>query len=253
MESPRSTSPLLLPVLALSAMTIAVLQTVVVPVLAQIGAALGASPSGVGWALTANLLAAAVLTPVLGRLGDVHGRRPVLLGILAVVVAGSVLAAADGVAAAAPAGAGAAGRVVRPVPLAIGVLRDELPAERLTGAMAVVSATLGAGGGLGLVATGLLTRGGGDYHRVFWLAAAVSGLALVLAWAVVPARRPARPGASTGPAPPSSGPGWCSCCSRCPRAARGAGARRSRSAASPPPRSCSAAGSSCSTGPPTRW
>ena len=186
----RGASPLLLPTLALTATVIAVLQTVVVPVLGTIGADLGSSTSATGWVLTANLLAAAVLTPVLGRLGDVHGRRPVLLGILAVVTAGSLLAALTSSLPLLILGRVLQGSSYALFPLSIGVLRDELRPEKLTGAMAVVSATLGAGGGLGLVLTGLLTRGGGDYHRVFWVAALVTVLAFVLAYAVVPARRP---------------------------------------------------------------
>jgi len=186
----RTASPLLLPVLALSATVIAVLQTVVVPVLATIGASLGSSAAATGWVLTANLLSAAVLTPVLGRLGDVHGRRPVLLGVLAVVTLGSLLAAVTSSLPLLLVARVLQGAAYALFPLSIGILRDELPAYRLTGAMAVVSASLGAGGGFGLVLTGLLTRGGGDYHRIFWLAAAVTALALVMAAAVVPARSP---------------------------------------------------------------
>ncbi|HEU0103712.1 MAG TPA: MFS transporter [Mycobacteriales bacterium] len=190
----RGASPLLLPTLALAATVIAVLQTVVVPVLATIGADLGSSASATGWVLTANLLAAAVLTPVLGRLGDVHGRRPVLLGILAVVTAGSVLAALTSSLPLLILARVLQGSAYALFPLSIGILRDELPATKLTGAMAVVSATLGAGGGLGLVITGLLTRDGGDYHRVFWFAALVTVLAYVLAYAVVPTRQPSDTG-----------------------------------------------------------
>ncbi len=188
--SPRSASPLLLPVLALTATVIAVLQTVVVPVLATIGHALHSSPSATGWVLTANLLAAAVLTPVLGRLGDVHGRRPVLLGILVVVTAGSVLAAVTSSLTLLVVARVLQGASYALFPLSLGVLRDELPPARLTGAMAVVSSSLGAGGGFGLVLTGLLTRHGGDYHRVFWVATAFTVLALVLVAVVVPDRRP---------------------------------------------------------------
>ena len=186
----RTASPLLLPTLALTATVIAVLQTVVVPVLATIATDLHTSTAATGWVLTANLLAAAVLTPVLGRLGDVHGRRPVLLGILLVVTAASALAALTSSLPLLIAARVLQGSSYALFPLSIGVLRDELPTERLTGAMAVVSATLGAGGGLGLVMTGLLTRGGGDYHRVFWVAALVTLAAFVLALRVVPARRP---------------------------------------------------------------
>jgi hypothetical protein len=45
------------------------------------------------------------------------------------------------------------------------------------------------GAGLGLVLTGVLTGGGADYHRIFWLAAAVSAAAMgAIAWTVP--RRP---------------------------------------------------------------
>jgi hypothetical protein len=44
---------------------------------------------------------------------------------------------------------------------------------------------LSLGAGLGLVLTGVLTRGGADYHRIFWLASGVSAVALAaLAWTV---------------------------------------------------------------------
>jgi MFS family permease len=186
---------ILLPALALTVMVVAVLQTLVVPVIAQIGATLQVSSSAVGWALTANLLAAAVLTPVLGRLGDVHGRRPVLLGILAVVAAGSLLAAVTTSLPLLILARVLQGASYGLFPLSMAVLRDELPAERLTGAMAVVSGTLGIGGGLGLVLTGLLTRANGDYHRIFWLSLAVTLAAMVLAAWTVPARRPDPTGA----------------------------------------------------------
>ena len=93
MPTTAAPSRLLLPALSFVVMVVAVLQTLVVPVLADIGAQLGASTSAVGWVVTANLLAAAVMTPVLGRLGDVHGKRPVLRGILVAVALGSLLAA----------------------------------------------------------------------------------------------------------------------------------------------------------------
>lgn len=42
------------------------------------------------WTLTITLFSGAVATPLLGRLGSDHRRRPVVLGTLAVVLAGSV-------------------------------------------------------------------------------------------------------------------------------------------------------------------
>lgn len=192
--APSEPGRVLLPALALTVMVVAVLQTLVVPVVGQIGEALSVGPSAVGWTITANLLAAAVATPVLGRLGDVHGRRPVLLGILVVVAAGSLLAAVTTSLPLLILARVLQGASYGLFPLSMAVLRDELPADRLTGAMAVVSGTLGVGGGLGLVLTGLLTRDGGDYHRIFWLSLVVTLGALVLAHRTVPRRRPDRNG-----------------------------------------------------------
>src|SRR5688500_11210152 len=82
---------LLVLALALGVTTLSLLQSLVVPVLGTIQEQLGVSPGAAGWVLTANLLAAAVFTPVLGRLGDLRGERPVILGILIAVAAGTLL------------------------------------------------------------------------------------------------------------------------------------------------------------------
>src|SRR5690348_17422568 len=84
-------SRLALPVACYAVLLVSALQTLVVPVVATIQADLGVSATSASWVVTANLLAAAVFTPMLGRLGDLHGRRPVMLGVLAIVLAGSLL------------------------------------------------------------------------------------------------------------------------------------------------------------------
>ena len=184
----------LVPALAATVTVTAVLQTLVVPVLGTLAQQLHSSPSSVGWVVTANLLAAAVLTPLLGRLGDLHGRKRVILAILLLVCAGSLLAATTSSLALLIAGRVLQGACFGLFPLSIGVVRDELPAQRVTGAMAIISGTLGVGGGVGLVLTGLLTNGGADYHRIFWLALGVGVAAFVLTLAVVPDRRPSTTG-----------------------------------------------------------
>ena len=178
---------LLVAALALGVTTLSLLQTLVVPVLGAIAEQLRVSPGAAGWVLTANLLAAAVLTPVLGRLGDLRGERPVILGILLAVAVGTVLAI---VATSLP--LLLVGRILQGAsyglfPLSISVLRRELPAARLSVAMSVVSSMLGVGGIIGLVATGLLAGDGADYRRPFWIGLAVTLLSLALV-RPVPAR-----------------------------------------------------------------
>src|ERR1700704_3633009 len=82
---------LLVAALSLVALTVAVLQTAVVPILGIIAHQLNASSVAVSWTVTANLLAAAASTPLIGRLADLHNKKRVLLTVLVVVLLGSVL------------------------------------------------------------------------------------------------------------------------------------------------------------------
>ncbi len=63
-------------VLSLAAVVVSMMQTLVVPVLGLIGTSLGSSTAQISWVTTATLLSAAVFTPLLGRLGDQHGKKP---------------------------------------------------------------------------------------------------------------------------------------------------------------------------------
>ncbi|MCO7220689.1 MFS transporter [Klenkia sp. PcliD-1-E] len=191
-EAPRA--GVLVLTLALAVTTLSLLQSLVVPMLPVIGAQLGVGAGAAGWVLTANLLAAAVLTPVIGRLGDTLGERRVVLGVLVVISAGTLLAVLTTSLPVLLVARVLQGASYGLFPLSISILRRELPAQRLTVAMSVVSSTLAVGGVIGLVVTGLLTRDGGDYHHPFWLGLAIALVSLALAaWAL-----PDRPANATG-------------------------------------------------------
>jgi MFS family permease len=116
-------------VILVAVVAYALLQSLVLPVLPTIQANLHTSQSTVTWVLTAYLLAASVATPILGRLGDMMGKRKVLVAVLVLLGAGALLAAvASSIAALIVARAmqGAGGAVL---PLAFGVVRDEFPTD----------------------------------------------------------------------------------------------------------------------------
>ncbi|MFI5556196.1 MFS transporter [Streptomyces sp. NPDC051738] len=176
--------------LSLAAMIVSMMQTLVVPILGLIQSSLGASAAEVSWVTTATLLSAAVFTPLLGRFGDQHGKKPTLIGVLAVMIVGSVLAATTDSLLWLIVGRVLQGAATAIFPLALSVLREEVSARRLPGAMALVSGTLAFGSGFALVTTGLLTRGAdADYHRVFWLATGLAVVTLIAVVLLVPASR----------------------------------------------------------------
>lgn len=180
--------------LSIVVLTVAVLQTAVVPVLGIIADQLNSSAVGVSWAVTANLLAAAAATPLIGRLADLHSKKRVLLVVLAVVLVGSILAATTSSLALL-----IVGRILQAAsyalyPVGVAILREELTEDRMVSAMSVLSGTLGFGGGTGLVVVGLLVNHGADYHRVFWLTTAFT----VVVIAIVVLAVPARPRSATG-------------------------------------------------------
>lgn len=174
--------------LSVVVLTVAVLQTAVVPVLGIIADQLEVSTVAVSWAVTANLLAAAAATPLIGRLADLHSKKRVLLIVLGVVLLGSVLAATTSSLAFL-----IVGRVLQAAsfalyPISVAILREELSPDRLMPAMSVLSGTLGFGGGTGLVVVGLLMTGDAGYHRVFWLTTVFTVLVLAIVVLVVPGR-----------------------------------------------------------------
>ncbi|TSJ61689.1 MFS transporter [Starkeya sp. 3C] len=67
-------------------------QTIIATALPTIGAQFG-DLEGLSWVVTAYLLTGTAVTPLVGKLADIHGPRPVLMGAIALFLVGSVLCA----------------------------------------------------------------------------------------------------------------------------------------------------------------
>jgi MFS family permease len=175
---------LILTALVLSMLAFTVVQTSVVPILPTLASAYHLTTATVAWVMTANLLAAAVLTPLLGRMGDLYGRKWVLVLSVGGLVVGSALAFSVHswtVLLVARVLQGFGGGIL---PLAIAVIRDELPREKVTGAVSLVSASLGVGSGLAMVATGWLMQHW-SYQKVFLMGLILGAVALAAVLAAI--------------------------------------------------------------------
>ncbi|GIF17314.1 EmrB/QacA subfamily drug resistance transporter [Actinoplanes tereljensis] len=177
-DRPGRGSTLLVLYLSLGGLAFAVLQSLVAPALGTIGHDLGADTSDASWVITAYLLSASVLTPILGRLGDMVGKRKVLIGVLAALAVGTLVAALApnlAVLIVARALQGAAGAIL---PLSIGIVRDELPRDRVSVIVGLLSAIFGIGAGIGIVAAGPIVEHL-SWHWLFWLPLALVIIALL--------------------------------------------------------------------------
>ncbi|MGI5196378.1 MFS transporter [Streptomyces sp. CA-288835] len=172
-------------VLAFGGIVVSLMQTLVIPIVPELPSLLNAPASDTAWAVTATLLAAAVATPMMGRLGDMYGKRRMLLVSMVMLVAGSVTAALSESLAPMIVGRALQGLSAGVIPLGISIMRDELPAERLGSATALMSASLGVGGALGLPAAALIADNF-DWHVLFWASAGMGVVALLLVLALVP-------------------------------------------------------------------
>ncbi|MGY1499223.1 MFS transporter [Streptomyces sp. QTS52] len=166
-----------LAILGLAALSFALAQTSIAPALGDMAASLHTTAQNATWALTGYLVAAAVLTPVFGRLGDMFGKRRLLVISLMLFALGGALAALGDNLAVVVAGRvvmGAGGGIF---PLCFGIVRDEFPQERRAGAVGLISATAGIGGGLGLLMGGLLV----DHASYRWIFIAGTAMAVLAA------------------------------------------------------------------------
>jgi EmrB/QacA subfamily drug resistance transporter len=155
-DAPRQHYAATLALLTVAGISFAIMQTLVVPALPFFQREFDTSASWATWIATAFFLSSSVLTPILGKLGDTYGKKRLL-----VISLGTFGLASLGAAAAwnLPSlvffrviqGAGAA-----VFPLSFGIIRDEFPPEKVGLGIGTVSSVFGAGGGIGLVLSGVI-------------------------------------------------------------------------------------------------
>ncbi|MYX30786.1 MFS transporter [Streptomyces sp. SID8381] len=181
----RSASGAVVPVLAFAGIVVAVMQTLLVPVIKDLPQLLDTSPSNATWVLTSTLLSGAVATPIMGRLGDLYGKRRMLILSLAVMVVGALVSAFTSALLPMIAGRTLQGFAMGAIPLGIGLMRDMLPREKLGSSMALMSSSIGVGGGLALPAAALVAQHT-NWHALFYGAAGLGVLSIVLTLLTVP-------------------------------------------------------------------
>ncbi|MEU0597429.1 MFS transporter [Streptomyces sp. NPDC006393] len=185
---PRKSTRLTFAVLATGAGVFSMLQSLIAPALPTVQHALHTSQSTATWVMTAYLLSASVFTPILGRVGDLVGKKRTLVAVLLAVLAGCLLGAL-----APNIGVLIVARVVQGVggalfPLSFGIIRDEFAPAEVPGSIGNLSAVIAAGGGVGMVAAGPIVSAL-DYRWLFWIPVGVVAVTALIALRCIPESR----------------------------------------------------------------
>ncbi|MGE0387298.1 MAG: MFS transporter [Gammaproteobacteria bacterium] len=152
-------------------------------------------PVRVGWLVSGFMLVSASAAALGGRLGDLYGRRRVLLAALACAAAGSTLSAVATSLPGVIAGRSLQGVAACVLPLCIGLAREFMPIGRVPLVVGVIAAAAAIGSGLGQIGGGFIVDHFG-WQAMFRASAALALAAALAVVAAVPADGERRSGAA---------------------------------------------------------
>jgi MFS family permease len=171
--------------IAFASVTGALMQALVVPLLPRLPALLHSNESAVSWLVTGMLLSGAISNVLCGRLGDMYGKRRMILVCLLSLVVGSVLGAATTSLPLLVLARVLQGVAMGVVPLGISTMADLLDGDLLIKGITLASATAGVGASLGFAVSALVADIA-PWQILFVGSAVVGALALVGVLVVVP-------------------------------------------------------------------
>src|SRR6478752_3216550 len=184
-DQERSSALLTIIVLCFGGMSVALTQTLVIPVQIELPRLLHANAADAAWVVTSTLLAAAVTMPIAGRLADMFGKQRVLVVSALLLLAGSLVCALSGSLAPVLVGRTLQGLAMGFIPVGISLMREVVPPAMATTAVAAMSATLGVGGAIGLPLSAWIADTF-NWHGLFWVASGLAVLVLLGVTFVVP-------------------------------------------------------------------
>lgn len=185
MREPHPNPDLIIAIASLCGIVVALSQTLIIPLVPSLHTILHTAPDNASWAVTATLLTAACATPIAGRLGDMFGKRLMLVVSMGALLVGSVVSALSHDLTTMVVGRALQGLAMGAIALGISVLRDELPADRIGSGVARVSATMGIGGAIGLPLAAFVADKI-DWQALFWMTAVLAAIGGAAVLAFVP-------------------------------------------------------------------
>jgi MFS family permease len=160
-------------------------ETMLVPAMPNIAMDLSVGSSDLAWVLTAYTLAGAVSIPISGKLGEMWGRKRVLLIIMAIYMVGLVGAAISWNLLSLVVFRAVQGVGMGAVTILMGMAKDVLPVHMVPVGIGLISAMIGVGAALGMVGGSLLISVLG-WKDSFWVVLPVVILVVAIVQRSVP-------------------------------------------------------------------
>ncbi|MDP2288902.1 MAG: MFS transporter [Actinomycetota bacterium] len=182
----RTYSPnAIIAVLAVSGAVVSIMQTVFIPLLSEIPALLNCTPEQASWLITATLISSSVAIPSVAKLADMYGKRRMMILSLLVLILGSLIGTFGVTFGQMLVARILQGFAMALIPIGMSIMRDQIPPQKLPGAIALMSGTMGIGAGIGLPLGGLIYQTLG-WHAIFGVSAITGTLSLIAILFVVP-------------------------------------------------------------------
>ncbi|MCZ9881953.1 MFS transporter [Arthrobacter sp. B2a2-09] len=158
--------------------------TMVFAAIPTLMAAFKADASAISWVITIFLLTGAGTAAIAGRLGDIYGRKKILIILMLISAAGSIISVITGNLEGVLIGRALQGTSAGLFPLLIGVAREVAPPSKVSVLISLTSGIGLIGGSLGGVAAGILLAAGG--WRSMFIASAIVAIVSILVALALP-------------------------------------------------------------------
>ena len=168
-------------VVATGGLMVSLNQSLLIPVLPRITQDIGSSTASTEWLLTSTLLTAGVAVPIMGRLGDMYGKRLMLMVCAGFLIVGSLICALSHSLVPLVIGRAVTGMSIAAVSLGVSLINLTLPPRRAPSGVALISAMLGVGSAFGLPLAGLVGEHA-NYHVLFWIGVVGGCVSLLGSW-----------------------------------------------------------------------
>ncbi len=149
-------------------------------------------PNKAGWLVTGHLIVGAGSALIAARMGDLRGRKKVMLLLLAVAAIGSLISALGTSFWVVLVGRSMQGIIGAMLPLGIGVVREALREDKVPLGVGVIVTASSVGSAAGLIVGGTIVDNF-DWHWLFAAGAIMLTVSLVAVWLFVPVTKGADP------------------------------------------------------------